>query len=245
MQKTRHYSRSPITQAVIDLQIELSNDVTVEHLSDLHLQVQADYPQCQNLLVFQGQIMGVTKVEETASQSLMGYGFFSRDRKQIVQARRDGFSFTRLAPYERWENFRDEAQRLWRIYRSLTTPNRLTRLSLRYINRLDLPLPFEDFKEYLRTVPEVSFDLPQALSGYFLQLQIPYPELTGILVLNQAIIPPPKAEVVSVLVDIDLVREEDIPNDEIQLWELIEQYHAQSIQIFESCITDRSRELMI
>jgi uncharacterized protein (TIGR04255 family) len=49
----------------------------------------------------------------------------------------------------------------------------ITRLVVRYINKIDIPLPVGDLKEYLRTFPEVSSDLPQGLSGYFLQLQIP------------------------------------------------------------------------
>ena len=45
-------------------------------------------------------------------QEQNGYIFASSDERQIFQARLDGFSFSRLAPYDRWETFRDEARRL-------------------------------------------------------------------------------------------------------------------------------------
>jgi uncharacterized protein (TIGR04255 family) len=70
---------------------------------------------------------------------------------------------------------------------SVTKPKLINRLALRYVNRLDLPLPVGDLKYYLRTVPEVSPDLPQGLSGYFMQLQIPQEDISAILILNQAL----------------------------------------------------------
>src|SRR5207253_4384748 len=101
----------------------------------------------------------------------IGYTFTSSDGLQAFQSRLDGFTFSRLAPYNGWESFCSEARRLWNIYREVTQPQAVTRAAVRYINRLDLPLPIRDLKDYLRTVPEVSPDLPQGLSGYFMQLQ--------------------------------------------------------------------------
>jgi uncharacterized protein (TIGR04255 family) len=117
--------------------------------------------------------IGGEAVGTTASQAQVGYDFPSGDGKQIFQARLDGFAFSRLAPYDCWESFRDEGRRLWEIYRTVAQPEVVTRIGVRYINRLDLPLQNLDFKHYLRTVPEVSPDLPQGLSGYFMQLRIP------------------------------------------------------------------------
>jgi uncharacterized protein (TIGR04255 family) len=61
-----------------------------------------------------------------------------------------------LAPYENWNAVRDEARRLWALYRSIAKPSKLIRLAVRYINRIDMPLPLGDFKDYLRTVPDVT-----------------------------------------------------------------------------------------
>ena len=85
-----------------------------------------------------------------------GYLFRSADTKQAVQALKDGFSFSRFRPYQDWDAFSKEARDLWERYVSLTKPEKVNRISLRYINRLELPLPFGDFKEYLLTVPEIA-----------------------------------------------------------------------------------------
>lgn len=243
MSSSKHYSRAPITEALIDLRVELPNGVTLATLMDVHSSIKADYPMLHDFLIVQGQMVAGASVGATASQTQVGYIFSSSDQKQIFQARLDGFTFSQLASYDRWETFRKEAQRLWSIYQSVTKPHRINRLALRYINRLDLPLPVKEIKDYLRTVPEVSPDLPQGLSGYFMQLQIPQEDLRAMLILNQALIPPPIPNVVSVLLDIDLSREIELP-DTVAVWDVLEQLHMRTDQVFEACITDRTRELI-
>ncbi|MFE1744384.1 TIGR04255 family protein [Coleofasciculus sp. H7-2] len=244
MQARKHYSRAPITEAVIDLRVQLPEEVKLDTLAQVYLTIQTDYPIREDMFVVEGLMIAGASVGATASQTQIGYRFSSSNQKQIFQARLDGFSFSQLAPYDSWETFREQAHRLWSIYRSLTNPKAIARIAVRYINRLDIPLPLNDFKDYLRTVPEVSPDLPQGLSGYFMQLQIPQHDLEAMLVLNQAIVPPPAPDVVSVLLDIDVFRERDIPNDQVGLWNYLEQLHIRTDQVFEACITDRTRELI-
>ena len=120
-------------------------------------------------------------------------------------------------------------------------PESVTRAALRYINRLDLPLPLKDFKDYLRTVPEVSPSLPQGLSGFFMQLHIPQEDLDALAVINETIVPPRKPDTVSVILDIDLFKEKNLGLDEA--WSMFDRFHVRKNEIFEGCITDRAREL--
>lgn len=244
MQSRQLYSRTPITEAVIEFRAKLPEEVKLDTLAQIGFEIRSDYPMREEMFVISGSMTVGDTVGATASQTQIGYRFFSDDQKQILQVRLDGFSFSRLAPYERWETFRNEAKRLWSIYQSLANPQTLTRLAVRYINRLDLPLPIKDLKDYLRIVPEISPDLPQGLSGYFMQLQIPHEDLDAMLVLNETLVPPPKPDVASILLDIDLFQEWDRPNDEIKLWDSMEQLHFRVDQIFEACITTQTRELI-
>ncbi|PHJ63603.1 hypothetical protein VF14_12290 [Nostoc linckia z18] len=244
MQAGKHYSRAPITEALIDIQVQLPEEVKLDVLAQVYSSIQTEYPKREEMLVFQGQMIAGASVGATASQSQIGYRTFSNDQKQILQVRLDGFTFSRLAPYDCWETFRDEAKRLWSIYQSLANPAAITRLAVRYINRLDIPLPVSDLNNYLRTFPEVSSDLPQGLSGYFMQLQIPQEKLATMLVLNQALVPPPTPDFISILLDLDLFLERDIPKDGIELWEVVEQMHEQKNKAFEACITEHTRELI-
>ncbi|NJN97975.1 MAG: TIGR04255 family protein [Anaerolineales bacterium] len=246
MNPNLHYSRSPLTEAVIDVRVALPDTITLETLAQIQAGQEDNYPTRKNAISVQGQLSFDPDVPPaTGSRTHMGYRFVSQDERQVIQARRDGFTFSRLAPYESWESFRAEGQRWWLRYREFTQPKTIQRVAVRYINRLDLPLPLNDFKDYLRTVPEVSPDMSQELDGYFMQLRLPQPDLKAMLLLNEALIPPPPAPpTVSVLLDIDLFREVEPPQTEAELWNFFELLRQRKNQIFEACITEVMRELI-
>ncbi len=238
------YTKAPITEALIDIQVTLPEDVTVSDLARVDIGEEIGYPQRRNRFAVLGEIAIGDQIETAARQMHVGYDFVSMDERQIVQVRQNGYTFSRLAPYDRWQTFREEARRLWDVYRSVAKPVSITRVAVRYINRLDLPLPMDDFKDYLRTVPEVAPDLPQELGGYLMQLAIPQVDLDSLLLLNETLLPAPNPDTVSILLDIDLFRqlEESVEDDE--LWSLLEQFRHRKNQVFEACITERTRELI-
>ncbi len=238
------YTKAPITEALIDIQVTLPDDVTVGDLARVDIGEDKGYPQRRNRFAVMGEIAVGDQIGAVTRQMHVGYDFVSEDERQIVQARQNGYTFSRLAPYDRWETFQEEARRLWDLYRSVAKPTSITRVAVRYINRLDLPLPMADFKDYLRTVPEVAPDLPQALGGYLMQLAIPYEDPESLLLLNETLLPPPDTSTVSILLDIDLFRqlEESVEDDE--LWMLLEQFRRRKNEVFEACITERTKELI-
>ncbi len=77
-----------------------------------------------------------------------------------------------------------------------------------------------------------------------MQLRIRKEELKAQVLINQTVIPPAREGVVSVALDIDLFRIEDVPNSEREIWECFEHLHDSKNQIFEACITDKTRELI-
>ena len=135
-----------------------------------------------------------------------------------------------------------EARRLWDLYRSFARPEKITRLAVRYINRLDLPTPFDDFSKYLNTIPQLGPGMPQGLSNFFMQLQIPYEKLNALLVLNQTMTAPAREGVISIILDLDLFKTHDVPQDERGIWEILEQMRLAKNEAFEASITDEMRE---
>lgn len=243
MSRPRHYPKAPITEALIDLRVEVPPEVTASELQKAHADQEADYPRVEQANVAVGHMEVGKQVATSASTKQVGYWFRSADGKQIYQSRLDGFTMSRLAPYESWEPFRNEARRLWDVYRSVAKPVKVIRLAVRYINRLDIPLPLADFKEYLRTVPEVSPDLPQGLAGYFMRLAIPQDDIKSMALLNETIIAPAAPNLVSIVLDIDIFRTAELPTDEEVVWSFFEELRVRKNEVFEACITDKAREL--
>lgn len=243
MTAQRPYQKPPITEAIIDLRVELPPEISLTELNKAYGGEEATYPSVEQLHTAFGQMQIGPQVSATAGSQHIGYLFRSGDGKRICQARLNGFTMSRLAPYENWNALCDEARRLWDLYRSVAKPSKLTRLAVRYVNRIDIPLPLKDFKDYLRTVPEVSPDLPQGLAGYFMQLAIPLEDIKSLALINETIIEPASQNVVSVVLDIDIFRTTDLPADEEGTWAFFEELRFRKNQAFEACITDKAREL--
>jgi uncharacterized protein (TIGR04255 family) len=235
------YKKSPITEAVIDIRLQIHPGRTPESLLPISELIAEKYSERQELQKLLGKFtLGATPTQE---QTLLGYSYKSNDSKYVLQTRIDGFTFSRLQPYEHWEPFREEAYRLWSIYRKLAAPVLCIRAAVRYINRIDLPLP-ADLSLYFRTFPEISDEMSQVMSGYLMQLLIPQSDFGGMLSLIQATVPASKPDISSITLDIDLFKENpaDFATDE-QIWNFLDSLRAKRDHIFESCITDLTRSL--
>lgn len=245
-----HYPKAPLTEALIDIRVALPPSMAVTDLAKVRSGEEERYPleAGHYQLTSQIEINSAERSSATsAKQTQTGHVFRTTDERQVWQVRFDGFTFSRLAPYDRWETMRDEARRLWQLYRQVLQPQSITRIAVRYINRLELPISEEqslDYKDYLRTGPEVSPGLPQGLAGFFMQLQMPQDDLSAMLILTEATVPSGNARVGSVLLDIDLFREIDLPQDDDSLWLLFERFRVRKNDTFEGSITDRLREMI-
>lgn len=241
----QHYPKAPIAEAVIDIQVKASSDATLITLEDFCETEKQKYPERRNLREATAELRLTpgTEPSSSATQVQTGYMCLNAAKVEIIQAKLNGFTFSRLSPYESWDVFETEGRRLWTTYRELIRPTEITRVAVRYVNRIDIPLPIKDFKDYFRTIPEVSNDLPQGLSGFFMQLHVPMEDVGCMLLLNEALIPPAKEGVVSVALDIDLFRTQSIPQSEEELWRLFSVLHDRKNEVFEGCITDKTRIL--
>ena len=108
MSQTLHYRNVPITEAIIDLRVEPTCEPVADTLESVGNDEQDVYPERTPILMGTGYLQWGDRVSATASSSPLGTRFASRDGKVIWQARLDGFTISRLAPYHRWESFRDE-----------------------------------------------------------------------------------------------------------------------------------------
>ena len=236
------YSKAPITEATIDLWIAPSEDFTLPRLEAFQSLIDG-YLDKQNLHFDEFLIQPEPHTTAHRSQQF-GYRFINSDKRRVIQARVNGFAFTLLAPYERWETFSAEAKQMWERFRTHLSPLVVTRFGLRYINRLDVPFSSIELKNYLTTVPEIAEGVPQVLQRYFMQLVLPMDELHATAIINQALVPPPVPDTTSIMFDIDLFRDTDIPQDEEGIWRAFDQLRDGKNQIFNASLTNVAKGLI-
>jgi uncharacterized protein (TIGR04255 family) len=240
-----HLPNAPIREAVLDIQTDLPSTVSLGHLETIQRRFADRYPKRRPRRRLEGKLDLKSGEFRTTPAKVDGYVFLSDDERHMVQARLDGFTVNKLKPYARWESLRDEARTLWEDYVGVARPKVVRRIALRYINRLELPLPITDFKEYVRTAPDIAPGIPQAISGFFLRLEIPHPN--GVLALvTEAIEPVEKrasGDIVPFILDIDVIRQETLSPEAPDLWEKFEELRDVKNEIFFKTITSKTEAL--
>ena len=147
MQEPRRYSHAPITEAIIDLKTTFSEEISLETLAGIYTHIRDRFPSQE--IINTGSIVfevGTTNVVNT-SQQINGFIYRTEDKTRAFQATLNGFTFNRLPPYTSWEEFRDEAKYLWKIYKEVCKPITVVRTALRFVNRLELPGPNLSLKD--------------------------------------------------------------------------------------------------
>ena len=248
MTEQEPFPNAPISEAVLDIRLDAERAPAFDELGRFVQAVKADYPHAKRVGEIRAELradLGAAETPQftqTASAEPFGYQCVSEDRKQIVQPRVNGFVFSRLRPYDRWSTFKAEARRLFELYTAQFGTRAVRRVAIRTINRLDIPGPQVDFKEWIRTGPEVSPVLPQGLAGFFMQLHQPYDDAKAQCIINETLVPSEVPDTIAVILDIDLFRVDGIPQEPDQFWTLLDQLRDKKDEIFLGCITEKMRE---
>ena len=100
MAQPKHLPRAPITEAVIDFRARLDANFEVNKFKALEAAVGYDRPEEMTSFQFGfHQLPGQTPQTHQVNLGTVGWRFTSSDKKKVVQFRKDGFTFSRLAPY--------------------------------------------------------------------------------------------------------------------------------------------------
>jgi uncharacterized protein (TIGR04255 family) len=205
-------TNAPLVEAVIDLRVRMPAEFNVEVFAGLQERFGPGYkgpqPLTQMQLTFQAEL-GVPPKSRIVHQGLTGFRYDSSDGKRIAQFQKDGFTFSHLAPYTNWEQFFSEAARLYHIFFEVGHPEEVTRVGVRYINRLLLPeAEVVDLTPFLTAPPPYLKGTGAVLTGFLTQIQILDPG-TGVAArITQAIQPPGATPgQIPIILDIDVFEE--------------------------------------
>jgi uncharacterized protein (TIGR04255 family) len=241
----RHLPKAPITEALVDIRVKLPADTELAKLGSIHELIVDQYPKRKERRrrEFSFEFKEGEPPNQAATDITDGYFYISRDDKQVVQVRLDGFTFSRLKPYEKWETMRDEARRLWQLYVKFASPEFITRIAVRYINHLNIPLPFLDFAEYLTAPPIVPPDLPQGVASFLTRVVIIEPNLGASAAITQALEPQAQKDFITIILDIDVFKQTQFALDSNETWDLLEDFRHFKNKIFFGSVTERTLRL--
>ena len=245
MTNVRKLARPPLTEAVIDVRVR-PRDGFDPHLFEAAAQglsgrFPRSEPRTAGKMTFTLGPGGARK-PDIEDLGMQGVFFHSADETLIAQFRVDGFSLNRLAPYSSWEELWPLALELWEAYRTISLPASVTRLALRYINKISLPGPLHSYAEYLRVVPVLPPELPQHVTAFMARTTIADQDshcaahITHVFPLSG-----PKGEPTMVL-DIDAFTEFSLGPTDLLLAPRFEELRVLKNRIFFSYLTEKALE---
>jgi uncharacterized protein (TIGR04255 family) len=241
---TPPYPKAPIVESIIHLSV--MGTATREVLEKLVKRFAKEYPQQETLAAINVTV-NTTGGAATVEQQLQGYRVKSTDQADFVVVFPDGVAVARLAPYPGWEYLRGRAKMAWAEWRRNASNSALKRIGIRYINRIDVPIKqaaIVDIDAYLNLSPRVPDFSKLPLQGFLVQATRPTDlEHWSVSMTSTIMSPAPLINHVSMVLDIDVFRTEQIPGRDNDLWTCIDAVRPLKNTIFEACITDEARRL--
>jgi uncharacterized protein (TIGR04255 family) len=237
------YPRAPITEAVIEIRI--AADVDANILDKIARKLKSHYTRSEPLRQV-GVAIDNTGGNVSVQQNATGFRLTSDDQADIALITNRFIATARLPPYPGWEHFRDRAKANWGMWRSLAPAHAIVRVGVRYINRIDIP-----------TTPEGKFNLedyfnfhPQAevfeanLIAYLVQARfLTYRPNWVATITSTPMLPNPVPDASSIMLDIDVSRETDLPLHPDKLWSVIDEARSVKNDLFERALTPKTKAL--
>ena len=246
------YARPPITEAVIEFRFDpvMSPGALAKFMRD----VQGQYPTAEASYEVTVELKVPASGAEpvaTPKKKLAGYKITGRDDTDLILLAADRLATVRLAPYCGWEEFLETTKNNYAMLKKRSGYRKIVRVATRYVNRIDIPICVSDSvgtsksintTEYLLLEPQIPKIIPN-VSSFTSQFVGSVPEIDGKVLVNAAIVSSPLIDHVSLLLDIDLFKDENMPQKDSEVWDLLAAFRNQKNILFEAFVTDKAREL--
>jgi len=234
------YARPPIIEAVISIQF--ADEIPVRSREKLKDRLKKDYPNVEDIAQHQ---FGFGPGHYVFSPpTIIGHKLLSTDLLNIIMITPKELIISRLSPYAGWEDLFGKGQQVWSIFMNVIGRKIVSRLGTRYINRIDIPSTNEseiDTTKYVRI--GISVPNHQALEVYNVETVFPLKKKPFKAVMRTSTVKSPLIGYSSIMLDLDVYINEDISQDDADIWNVINSFRDLKDELFESCITDRTREL--
>lgn len=242
----RKYHRVPIVEALCEIWFTDSSwDATVP--GAFFERVKGDFPKKRQRTI--EEALSILEPEQSiaATSRLPPWMHFTSDEKhQVIQLAENLLVVSQLAPCPRFEQWEADVYRALSIYKELAHPKSVSRLGLRYINRVVIPRTHVRMEEYFTIYP----NLPQRLGGahgnFLIRVEIPQSDRGHVVIITFGNAPspnPPESGQAFMLDLYDSLVTSDAAEESVIRKE-IRRAHENIVLAFEDSITDKLRELL-
>lgn len=239
------YKHPPITEAVIG--VSFSSPIKQTDISSVNKKFHTHYPHHQPVSNFDVAVeLSNDQVNKptTNINKQDGHRRSTADMTQLIVLWPSSFSLSQLAPYPGWDNFFDRFVRDWSVWKRTVGFQTISRIGVRYINRIDIPVTgsITKYEEFLNVYPKLPDSL-DPIFAYAVQVASELKDIDCLLKINSAVVPSPILDHASFVIDLDISKESNPPQSDNDIYDLLNKIRVQKNAVFETCISSRAREL--
>lgn len=240
-------SRAPIVEAIIGVTARAVSSWEEPAISEILKQRLPDYPNVQSHREIRHEFKLAPNAQtEQAVQDMgwLGLRCESADKLHITQFNRDGFSFSRLKPYQSWEEFYQEGLRLWELFNEIAQPTEIQRIGLRFINRIEFSQDKVELKDFLQNPPKTPRGMDIPFEGFLHHTTLVVPGYPYGINVIQTVQPPQVADASwGVILDIDIFTTKPIVNRDLIEQHLTDMRWLKN-KVFFGSITTKTLEMI-
>ncbi len=236
------YLRPPITEAIIQLNFaDILDRKGIERAADAFGKEYARQDEAEiSLKIELGHVSQAMKPA--------GIRLTNSALQQNIIIRENSIIVGRLAPYPGWDLFFAEVWDAFRAVRRRLGYRKVTRVGMRYVNRIDIPYQEDNsppnWREYVRSgfvdLPLLGMTSP---TNYLAQGDFFPPGGWAKVVVRTATAQPVLIRHLSLLLDFDVFVDVDVPQSEVELEKLFERLRDLKNEVFMACITPKAEAL--
>lgn len=238
----RRYKNPPIEEALVEFRMAPGQEWDLTIPGKLHEKVKDAYPgkpRQQKLLqasfqAVQGQPAGFAVQEGIGRVQLI-----DAEAKKLLSLGPDVLSINVLRPYDGWEHFKPRVERALRSYVEVSGAERVSRIGVRYINRVDLAAVAVDLATHFCCGPAVPPGLPTRVGGFLNRAELVYEDDVKLVVTFATIDAPAGSS--AFLLDLDVIWEGSEPLGIDAALAKVDDLHEREAEAFEAHITDTTR----
>lgn len=166
-----------------------------------------------------------------------------------MQLQLDGFTINWLKPdptesWLGWPSLKEEATRAWDLYVDVGRPQEITRLGMRYINQVVIPVSPIDLDDYFTAPPSIPKALPyQDFGHFFSRVEVSIPQHNAKAIITQMPSEQEASGSIIVILDIEVLKVERMPLNSGVLWETLDQFRELKNTIFEASLHQKTKDL--
>jgi uncharacterized protein (TIGR04255 family) len=238
------YNNAPIIVVILQFRYDKIEDFNIEKIKVIAKKINKRFPNTEPQIV-QGITIDNNDKETTVSldeKRIDGIRISSKDKLEYFTITKEVFTFQSNKKYLGWEDIIDSIREFWTMFSSEFNIHILNRISLRYVNKINLPQDVKELTKYFTTYLKddkntynisnfqfrfSSFDKENNFTihiGHALEKQI--------------------GEAIPYLFDIDVIYPLKIKNKTEVIWPIFEKLRVKKNQIFNDGITEDTKKLI-